>query len=404
MTNRPLAAIAALAAASLLLAGCAADDTTSNGGAGSTTGATAAGGTIVVGSVNSLSGIATFPEAPQAVQAVFDRYNAAGGLGGRPISYHPVDDKVDPAAASQAARDLVEAQQAVALVGGGSLIECEVNAAYYEEQDIISIPALGIDPSCFTTKNISPVNPGPYIDSELVLTYGSEKLGLQKICAFMATAGSSGPQYEAVLDRWRKATGKELAYVDATVPNGNPDFTPQAVKVREMGCDGVFVNMPEADDLGFLKAAEAQGLTDVTWLLLTSAYSEQFASAAGSATGKGVYILSEFAPFTDLTDPANADWVNLMNEKGIPLTSFSQAGYVAAMNFIEILKSVDGDVTRASVAEAARTMSEIDNPMVGTPYVFGPGQTHNSATAGFPVTLTDGAWAKAGDDWVVLEG
>lgn len=390
-----------VAVTGVMLAGCASDTNTTTG-----QGTSAAGGgsgDIVIGSVNSLSGIATFPESSQAAKAVFDDFNAKGGLNGRKISYIAQDDKVDPASASQAARDLVGSRGAVALVGGASLIECEVNAKYYQEQGIASVPGVGIDPSCFSTPNIAPVNPGPYIDAELSITYGSQTLGLTKMCAFLATAGSSGPLYQKAIANWEKRSGQKMVYVDDNVPNGNPDFTPQAVAAKTHGCEGIFVNMPEGDDLGFLKAAAAQGMTNVTWLFLTSAYTEAFAkSATAAGIGKGVYVPAEFRPFTDKADPDNKAWIDLMTKNNIPLTSFAQAGYVAATNFLDVLKTVDGDVTRASVLKALQGMDPIDNPMVGTAYVFGPDNAHNPATAGWPVKLSNGAWVKAGDDWVTL--
>ncbi|MEJ7653418.1 MAG: ABC transporter substrate-binding protein, partial [Chloroflexia bacterium] len=54
---------------------------------------------IVVGSINALSGPATFSEASQAAKAVFDEVNATGGIQGRQIKYEITDDKGDPATA-----------------------------------------------------------------------------------------------------------------------------------------------------------------------------------------------------------------------------------------------------------------------------------------------------------------
>ncbi len=82
----------------------------------------------MVGSISGLSGNATFPEASQAANAVFDEVNAAGGIQGRDIKYKITDDKGDPATASANARQIVGNDGAVALVGSASLLECQVNA------------------------------------------------------------------------------------------------------------------------------------------------------------------------------------------------------------------------------------------------------------------------------------
>ena len=168
MNTRASGTAALLAVAALTLAGCAGGDGGAGGGGGDP---------IVVGSVNTISGPATFPEASQAAAAVFDAFNDAGGLDGRTIDYKMLDDKGDPATATASARELVGSDGAVALVGSASLIECEINAKYYEQEGILSMPGIGVDTGCFASDNISPANVGPFNDMTLTLQYGSEVLG-----------------------------------------------------------------------------------------------------------------------------------------------------------------------------------------------------------------------------------
>lgn len=378
----------ALAAATLLAAGCA------GSGAG-------ADGPIVVGSVNALSGAATFPEASQAAKAVFDAANAAGGVNGRKIEYKAIDDKGDPAAAAAAAREVVGGDEAVALAGSSSLIECEINAKYYEQQKILSVQGIGVDPACFSSPNIAPVNVGPFHDMTLTLLYGSETLKLNDICALLEIAGNTLPAYRAAIDEWTKITGKKLKYLDATVPYGGSDYTSYIVKARAAGCKAITVNPVEPDSIGQLKAAQAQGWNDVTWLLLTSVYSENYAKAISNA-GAGVYVPAEFYPFTDAGSPQTKDWRDLMTKNKIPLTSFSQGGYLAAKYLLDVLKGIQGDITRESVTKALRAMKPVSDPMVGTPYVFGPAQAHHDNTAGWPIKLATGTnkWEPAGQDWL----
>jgi branched-chain amino acid transport system substrate-binding protein len=377
-----------LAVAALLAAGCA------GSGAG-------ANGPIVVGSVNALSGAATFPEASQAAKAVFDAANAAGGVNGRQIEYKAIDDKGDPAAAAAAAREVVGGDEAVALVGSSSLIECEINAKYYEQQKILSVQGIGVDPACFASPNIAPVNVGPFHDMTLSLLYGSEVLKLTDICALLEIAGNTLPAYQAAIDEWTKITGKKLKYVDSTVPYGGSDYTSYVVKARAAGCKAITVNPVEPDSIGQLKAAQAQGWTDVTWLLLTSVYSENYAKAISNA-GAGVHVPAEFYPFTDAGSPQTKDWRELMTKNKIPLTSFSQGGYLAAKYFLDVLKGIQGDITRESVTKALREMKPVSDPMVGTPYVFGPARTHHDNTAGWPIKLASGTnkWELAAQDWL----
>jgi branched-chain amino acid transport system substrate-binding protein len=357
-----------------------------------------------VGSVNALSGPATFPEASQAAQAVFNQVNQDGGIGGRKIEYKILDDKADPATGAAAARQIVESDNAVALVGSASLIDCQVNGHYYQQAGILSIQGTGVDQDCFQNPNISAVNVGPYGDTTMTLTYGSQVLGLKKICALVEITGNAGPAYKAAIAAWSKSTGKKLAMEDDTVPYGASDYTPYIVKAKEAGCDAVYSNAVEPDAIGQMKAAAAQGWKNVTFLYLTSVYSKQFATAA-TQVGKGVYVPAEFAPYTDANNSKNADWLRLMTANKIPLTSFGQGGYLAATYFVQVLKSIKGDITRDSVTKALRDMQPISNPMVGTPWTFGTAATHNSNRTGWPIKLLPGTgkWALAASDWFKLD-
>lgn len=385
MNKRITAAAALLAAGMLALAGCSGD-----GGSGS-----GSSDPIVVGSVNTISGPATFPEASQAAKAVFDKFNADGGLNGRKIDYKALDDKGDPATATANAREIVGSDNAVAMVGSASLIECDLNKKYYEQEGILSIPGIGVDTGCFDSKNISPANVGPYNDMTLTLLYGSEQLKLDNICVLLEIAGSTRPTYQAAIDSWTKITGKKPLYVDDTVPYGASDYTPYIVKAKQAGCKALAINPVEPDAIGQVKAANAQGWNDVTWLYLTSVYSENFAKAVDNA-GAGIYVPAEFYPFTEEND-VNKDWRDLMTKNKIPLTSFSQGGYLAATHFLSVLKGMKGDVTRETVTEALKNMKPIENKMIGTPFTFG---VHN--TAGWPIELKSGthAWQKVADDWL----
>lgn len=64
-----------------------------------------------------------------------------------------------------------------------------------------------------------------------------------------------------------------------------------------------------------------------------------------------------------------------MTKNKIPLTSFSQGGYLAATHFIQVLKTIKGDITRESVTAALKSMKPIDDKMIGTPYTFGVDNT-----------------------------
>ena len=189
-----------------------------------------------LGAISTLTGPASFPESHLAAQAVFDRVNAAGGIGGRMIEYSVEDDGFDPGLASQAARRLADEVGVVAMVGSASILECAVNAGYYAETGLYSIQGTGIDPVCFATSNISPVNTGPFFSDAVALYYASEELAAENVCFGAFDVPDFQPAYAAAVAEWTAATGKELTYSDTTLIFDG-DLTPFMLELESNGCD-----------------------------------------------------------------------------------------------------------------------------------------------------------------------
>ena len=360
----------------------------------------ATGEPIRVGNISSLTGGALFPEASEAAKAVFDRVNAAGGIGGRPIELLIEDDGGSPEGAATAARRLVEQDDVVAMVGSASTLECVVNAGLYAEAGVYSIQGTGVDPLCFLSPNISPVNTGPYAGITVSLFYASETLGFKNVCNVnLFVVPDLAPAFDAAVARWEALTGKSLTFrIAAATLQDDP--TPLMLQARDAGCGAVVIDGVEPHALAVGRAIEAQGLQDITWIGLTSYYTDAIAGQLGSA-GNGLQANSEFEPYGS-TSPALDDWRQLMIDNDVELTSFAQGGYLAATIFTEVLEGIDGEITRDSVAAALVALDRYDTPLLGTPYSFGDAPIHAPNQASKFVVLQDGAWVTALDEWVVL--
>lgn len=390
--QRTLAATAAIVTASALaFTGC------SSGG-------TSGGGSAATGEpikVAALAGLTYFPESSEAAQAVFDDFNAAGGLDGRPIEYTVYDDKTDPAAAATAAQDALTSG-AVALVGGASLLDCAVNHGTWEENNIVSIQGTGVDPYCFATPNIAPTNTGPYFDTFATLTMGSEQLGFENICTLMTPdEAAAKAAYEQAIAAWSAATGKELSYFDSSLVRSQPNYSGNVSKLKSQTCDAVFISENGDAVAKILGEMTNQGIT-LPVVTLTSFYSDE--SAMSANYGGDIYLPAEWAPYNDESIGGVSDWTAAMDAHRVPKTAFSQGGYLAAQNFLTILATVDGDVTRDSFTEAAKGMTDpIDSPMAQSSYFFGDADFHQPNNTAYPVVLRTGttAWESLGP---LLEG
>lgn len=388
------AAVAALATtAALLLAGCA--PSASDGANGQ---ASPAGEPIRIGAVSSITGPAPFPEVPAAAKAVFDRVNAEGGIAGRPIEFVSEDDGADPALAAQAARRLIDETGVVGMVGSASLVECSANATTYAQRDVISVMGTGVEPACFTAKNIAPVNTGTINGYASLLFYASEVLGRTRVCPVILNSAGLTEPYLALIKRWEAETGSTAAHIDTSVKLGD-DPTPAILAARDAGCDAVVFNANEPVAVAFMNAVKQQGMLDrADWLTLTSAYSASAFDALKQQGTLGLYANSEFLPFMS-DDPALNDWRTTLTEAKVPLTSLSMGGYVSAQVMVEVLRGIQGEITRESVAKAFRSLDKIESPLMGMPFTFGTATAHNPNRASKMVRATERGWETV-SDWV----
>ena len=378
--KRTVLSFSAASVVLLTLAGCAPASTDSSDA-----------GPIKIGAVSSLTGPAPFPEVPGAAQAVFDRVNASGGINGRQIEFLSLDDGADPALASKAARRLVDEDQVVALVGSASLVECSVNATFFAQQGVVSVPGIGVEPACFASANIAPVNNGTVQGFANLLFYASEELGNTRVCPVILKSPGLTEPYLELIKRWEEATGSTAPLVDTSVSFGD-DPTPAILAVRDAGCDAVVFNANEPIAVAFMNTVKRQGLLEgIDWLTLTSAYSESVATELERQGTLGLYANSEFLPFT--TDDSRLDdWRSTLDKAEVPLTSLSMGGFVSAEILVDVLSSINGPITRESVTAAFTTMSEITHPLLGMPYIFGPGDAHLPNRSSQMVQATESGW------------
>lgn len=360
---------------------------------------TCEGGTIPVGSVSTITGPVDFSDGPKGAKAVFDQINAAGGISGCKIDYTMADDKADPQVAAQAARDLIDNRNVVALAGGASLLDCAVNAATYKRNGVLSVQGVGVDPMCFNAPSVSPVNVGPYTLTTAMLDYADKELKDEKLCAFFIILGGTQEAYAAAVARWEKMSGKKIHLIDMTLPLQG-DLTPYLIKARDNGCDAVLTNQVEPGVVQMINTADAQKIEGIDWLFLASGYTEGVAKALPN-TKQPVYLGTEWEPYTEAND-ANGDWMKTMEAAGLPKTAFSQGGYLAARVLADTIASIEGPVTRESVTAKLMEGKAMKFPIAGSDYAFGDAPRHAPMQATKVMTLKSGKWEPISKDWYVL--
>lgn len=379
------------ALAALALAGCGGGSDDDSGGGSK--------GPIKLAGLFTLSPQPFGNDGLKMMKTVFDDLNAKGGINGRKIEYMTADDTGNPQKAAQLARQFV-GDGAVAMVGDLSFVTCGTNRGYFEQQNILDIVAIGADPFCFSTPNITPVNIGPFTSVTADLYYATKFLENKRVCVFMApTPGSKEAQAESV-QRWTSITGQKPVVFDGSLPLTETNFTPYLLRAKNAKCDALFRNGADTAGLAVLKAAKNQGMEDVDFLFDASSYTAELAKSA-SSLGLNVYLASEFEPYTEQSE-ANAGWRAMAEKGNVKQTAFTQGAYVSAQWIISVLKSIKGPITRESVTKALRAGKPFRLDMVGSPLVFGGGKAHAPNQAIKMVKIEDETWSVENKDFFTL--
>src|SRR6185437_11863317 len=105
-------------------AGAATVDTSS---CGSKPGVKATGTPIRLGAIATNQPGTSFTDIPNMAKAYFDCVNANGGINGHPIKYYIATEQTNPAQVAADAKQLVQTDKVLGIVGSTSLIECSIN-------------------------------------------------------------------------------------------------------------------------------------------------------------------------------------------------------------------------------------------------------------------------------------
>lgn len=388
-------AVALGAALALGLTGCASNGGDTPGGETSSP-----AGPIKVGAIVTETGT-PYALGPmglsQMVQYVFDEANAEGGIDGRQIEYIVEDDANTSAGTAQAARKLIDQDQVVGLVGGGSYTSCQTNAAAYEKADVYAIESVAPSAFCFGQTNIATPSAGPFNAAAVMLQYGETELGFTKQCAIF-DGSANVAAYQGGIALYEAATGSTLAFSDFAVPANTSDFTPYLLQARDAGCEAILMTGNPAGTPLVAQQMAAQGMQDIALFVDGGAFDP---SVAAAVDGLGIALYSgvEFAPLDG--DSADiAAFLAATEAAGLVPSIFTQGAYLVANAFVEVLKSIDGDITRDSVSRAWESVTPMQNDMLGVPLKVGSTDVVASA---WIVTANDGVWQDVSGGFVTLD-
>jgi branched-chain amino acid transport system substrate-binding protein len=314
---------------------------TAGEGCGLNNGTPADGEPIVVGHVTtSIPGI-DFSTGPTMMEAYFNCVNDNGGINGRPIQMIWENDNGTPEDAAAGARKLVEEDGVVAIVGGFSILDCPVNAAYYEEIGYKVIVA-GVPGECFSSPNIAAINAGPGYSA----LGAAQKMVEKGVVGKIVTSTGKTPTSDynnSLAGLYAIEQGLEWEDIQPEQPIADPTSVALDLVNRAGPGGGVLLNFTPPEGLKILKAAEEQGIIDqVIWGSSTPLNDTSVAVALGDAWAGKLNINAEFSLLDDprpevelyrqVSDEYNPD---------APYGSFQQMGFLIGRIVVHTLLQLD---------------------------------------------------------------
>src|SRR6266704_6874007 len=408
------------AALALAAAGCSSSSSSTAGGTGSTpaggSSSSAGAATVNTSSCGTKPGVAatgtpiplgaiatnqpgtSFTDIPNMAKAYFDCGNANGGINGHPIKLYIETEQTNPAQIAADAKQLVQTDHVVGIVGNTSIIECSVNSSYWQKLGFYVIDS-GIAPECYSTPNSAAVNMGPRYSSDGAVQYALAQHVSKVVFDQSNVPGTgyigAGP---AAL-----AAAAHVPIVQLTENVPITDANSVAIKeVDDAGPNGaVILNFTPPQALLILQAAQKLGLEDRVklWGCSTPCNTDFLAHALGPKWNNKLFVNAELTPPDSTSSPSMALYRAILAQYGQAVSgglgSFSQMGFAEAEIMVHALESVTGPDTVQSVNAAIKAVSNFNTGMLGQGWTYGSYPLHIPNNEDYTVTPDNGRMVTA---------
>jgi branched-chain amino acid transport system substrate-binding protein len=384
------ASSSATTAASSSSAPTASTDTSS---CGPKPGVKATGSPIALGAINVKQPGTDFTDISNMASAYFACVNNNGGVNGHPIKLYALTDQTNPSQIAADAKQLVQTDHVVGIAGTSDIIECSINASYWQKLGY-KVIAAGIAPECYSTPNYADVNMGPRYSSDGAAQYVISK-GVKKVVFDQSNVPGTAYNVGGVL-AIAKAANVPVTALTENVPI--QDASAVAIKeVDDAGSDGaVVLNFTPPEALIILQAAQKLGLEDRVkmWACSTPCNTDFLAKALGPKWEGHFYVNAELTPVDGNSSPTVNLYKAILKQYGSAVSggigSFSQMGFTIGEIATHALESVKGAYTVASVNKAIENVKNYNTGMLCEPWTYGPYALHIANNVDYTVSPTNG--------------
>src|SRR4249919_1464720 len=301
--------------------------TVSSSQCGTKPGVKATGTPIPLGTIATNQPGTSFTDIPNMAKAYFDCVNANGGINGHPIKYYIATEQTNPAQIAALAKQLVQTDHVVGIVGNTSILECTINHSYWEKLGYYVVDS-GIAPECYSTPNSAAVNMGPRYSSDGAVQYALSQ-HVSKVVFDQSNVPGTG-YIAAGPAALAAAAHTPIVQLTENVPIS--DANSVAIKeVNDAGPNGaVILNFTPPEALVILQAAQKLGLEDHVklWGCSTPCNTDFLAKALGPKWNNKLFVNAELTPPDVTNTPKMALYKAILAQYGKSVSggigSFSQ--------------------------------------------------------------------------------
>ena len=372
----------------------AAAGTVSTSSCGTKPGVQATGTPIPLGAIATNQPGTSFTDIPNMAKAYFDCVNANGGINGRPIKLYIETEQTNPAQIAADAKQLVQTDKVVGIIGNTSIIECSVNSSYWQKLGFNVIDS-GIAPECYSTPNSAAVNMGPRYSSDGAVQYALAQ-HVSKIVFDQSNVPGTG-YIAAGPNALAKAANTPIVQLTENVPIS--DANSVAIKeVNDAGPNGaVILNFTPPEALIILQAAQKLGLEDHVkmWGCSTPCNTDFLAQSLGPKWNSKLFVNAELTPPDGTNTPTMNLYKAILKQYGSSVQggigSFSQMGFTEAEIAVHALESISGPpYTVQNVNAAFKAVKDFNTGMLCQLWTYGDYPLHIPNNADYTVTANNG--------------
>ncbi len=362
-------------------------------------------GVVATGTPIPLGGIVTnqpgtsFTDIANMANAYFTCVNDNGGVNGHPIKYYIETEQTNPTQIAAEAKQLVQTDHVVGIVGNTSIIECSVDSAYWAKLGFYIIDS-GIAPECYGTPNSAAVNMGPRYSSDGAVQYALSQ-HVSKIVFDQSNVPGTG-YIAAGPSALAKAAKVPIVQLTENVPISDAD----AVAIKEVDDAGpsgaVILNFTPPEALVILQAAQKLNIEDHVklWGCSTPCNTDFLATSLGAKWNDKLFVNAELLPPDDTNTPTMNLYKAIYEQYGKKtvtggIGSFSQMGFTEAEIAVHALQTITGAYTVKSVNAAFKGVTNFNTGMLCQLWTYGSYATHIPNNEDSTVTPDNGKMVTA---------